>query len=87
MGKRVTIDHAGRIVIPKAIRDRYGLHSGSNLEIAEDGDRISLEPSAEEAVVSKRGKLLIIASELAGEPGDARSMRDERIDRLAGARK
>ena len=87
MAKRVTIDRAGRIVIPKSIRDRYGLHSGSDLEIAADGNRISLEPVTEEAVVSERGKMLIIASELAGEPGDVRSLREERLDRLSGDRK
>ena len=84
MAKRVTIDRAGRIVIPKTIRDRYGLHTGSDLEISADGNRISLEPVAEEAVVSERGRILIIASELAGELSDARSTREERLDRLTG---
>ncbi len=71
-------------MIPKAIRDHYGLHSGRDLEIAPDGDRILLEPVAEEAVVNERAGILIIASGLAGEPTDERSMRDERLDRLAG---
>ena len=35
-GMRSTIDRAGRVVIPAAIRDRAGLTPGSELEITED---------------------------------------------------
>jgi AbrB family transcriptional regulator (stage V sporulation protein T) len=86
MAKRVPIDRLGRVVIPKAIRDRYGLHAGSEVAIVPDGDRISLEPVVEEAVVEERDGILIIASDLVGEPVTAQTIRDERLDRLAGNR-
>ena len=40
---RTTIDKAGRVVIPAAIRDRAGLVAGSELEIREDELGIRLE--------------------------------------------
>ena len=40
----VTIDRAGRIVIPKDIRDRLSLAADAELEIAAEGDEIRLTP-------------------------------------------
>jgi len=33
---RTTIDRAGRVVIPAAIRERAGLTAGAELEVTED---------------------------------------------------
>jgi AbrB family looped-hinge helix DNA binding protein len=41
-----TIDGAGRIVIPKALRQRLGLQGGETLEIRERDGRIEIEPAA-----------------------------------------
>jgi AbrB family looped-hinge helix DNA binding protein len=40
----VAIDGAGRIVIPKAIRDRLGLRAGDALELEEHDSEIVLRP-------------------------------------------
>lgn len=40
----VTIDRAGRVVIPKEIRDRLALAPDSELELVADGDGIRLTP-------------------------------------------
>lgn len=40
----VTIDRAGRVVIPKDIRDRLSLTADAALELATDGDSIRLTP-------------------------------------------
>lgn len=41
-----TIDGAGRIVIPKALRQRLGLEGGETLEVRERDGVIELEPAA-----------------------------------------
>ena len=43
-GMRTTIDVAGRVVIPKALRDRLGLTGGQGLEIRERDGVIEIEP-------------------------------------------
>ncbi len=40
----VTIDRAGRIVIPKEIRDRLSLGPNAEIELTADGDEIRLSP-------------------------------------------
>jgi AbrB family looped-hinge helix DNA binding protein len=41
-----TIDGAGRIVIPKSLRQRLGLKGGETLDIRERDGRIEIEPAA-----------------------------------------
>src|SRR5208337_4355815 len=40
----VTIDSAGRIVVPKPVRERLGLRKDSKLELEETADGIVLKP-------------------------------------------
>ncbi len=41
-----TIDDAGRVVIPKALRQRLGLKGGETLDIRERDGRIEIEAAA-----------------------------------------
>lgn len=43
---KTTIDSGGRVVIPKALRDRIGLTAGEELELRERDGRIEIEPAA-----------------------------------------
>lgn len=43
---RTTMDAGGRVVIPKALRDRIGLAAGEELELRERDGRIEIEPAA-----------------------------------------
>ncbi len=43
---KTTIDRAGRLVIPRALRDRIGLAGGGDVEIVLDGAAIRIEPVA-----------------------------------------
>ncbi|MDH4144756.1 MAG: AbrB/MazE/SpoVT family DNA-binding domain-containing protein, partial [Acidimicrobiia bacterium] len=36
----VTIDRAGRVVIPKELRDRLGIEADTELEVTAEGDGI-----------------------------------------------
>ncbi len=42
---KTTIDNAGRVVIPKRVRDEAGLHAGIELDVEFRDGRIQLEPA------------------------------------------
>jgi AbrB family looped-hinge helix DNA binding protein len=42
---RTTIDRAGRLVVPKALRDELGLEPGLDLELAARDGRLEIEPA------------------------------------------
>jgi AbrB family looped-hinge helix DNA binding protein len=56
---RTTIDKAGRVVIPAAIRERAGLSAGSELEVTEDEIGIRLERVAAGPKLVKVGRRLV----------------------------
>ena len=58
---QVTIDKAGRVVIPKSVRDSLGLSPGTGLALVVDGLAIRLQPEARGRLVEQDG-FLVIAS-------------------------
>jgi AbrB family looped-hinge helix DNA binding protein len=58
---RTTIDKAGRVVIPKALREQVGLAEGE-VELVVDGAGVRLEPVASSGLVERSGRLVIPAS-------------------------
>lgn len=50
---RSTIDSAGRVVIPKALRQRLGLTGGETIEVRERDGRIEIEPAPTEMSLVK----------------------------------
>lgn len=55
---RTTIDAAGRVVIPKALRDAAGLGPGE-VELIPDGGGVRIEPVTGQGVATRRGRLVI----------------------------
>lgn len=55
------MDRAGRIVLPKAVREAAGLAPGTVLRIRVTGHRIELEPAPLPVQLERHGKLLVAA--------------------------
>jgi len=76
----VSIDRAGRVVIPKEIRDRLSLGADAELEVEIDGDAIRLVP------VRARGRRVV---EVDGWPvierGDTTAITDADVQRWRDA--
>ena len=56
---RTTIDKAGRVVIPAAVRERAGLLPGAELEITLDDTGVRLERVAQGPRLVKVGRRLV----------------------------
>ncbi len=56
---KTTIDHAGRLVIPKQIRQEAGLRPGVPLDVRWRDGRIEIEPSPLAVKLVRKGKLLV----------------------------
>ena len=72
---KVTIDRAGRLVIPKSIRDLAGLRAGVELDVDYRGGAVVVQP------ISK-GKLVRKGSFLVARVPGARKMTLEESNRL-----
>jgi AbrB family looped-hinge helix DNA binding protein len=76
-GMKITIDNAGRIVVPKALRDALNLAAGDEVEIELDGERLTLTP-APRKVKLRRGPHGILTSDLQlNRPISAEEVREE----------
>jgi len=88
MSTLITLDKAGRVVIPKAIREKMHLREGSRLRVELIGDRIALSPEADEVQIERRGRRRVV---LGWEGFDAATAvaadREERLDALVAQRR
>jgi AbrB family looped-hinge helix DNA binding protein len=65
---KATIDSAGRVVIPKKIRDAAGLKAGTELEVRLRDGRIEIEPAYLPVRLVREGTLLVAVPEIPVEP-------------------
>jgi AbrB family looped-hinge helix DNA binding protein len=74
----VTIDKAGRLVVPKAIRDRMGLRAGDELEIEEFAGKIEIsKPTQESELIETEDGLLTFAPDPSRPPITEKQAREE----------
>ncbi len=60
----VKIDKAGRVTLPKLVRERLGLHAGSDLEMQEIPEGLVLKPAGRRPSLVRKGSFLVHAGEL-----------------------
>ena len=72
---RATIDKAGRLVIPKQLRDHVGLRPGQ-VEVTADGAGLRVEPIAGESLDERDGRLVIPLGGVEIDDELVRSLRD-----------
>jgi len=56
---RTTIDKAGRVVVPRALRRATGLEAGSEVEIRAADGRIEMEPAPLEVRLERKGGVVV----------------------------
>lgn len=79
-----TVDKFGRVVIPKAVRQRLGLKAGTVLRIEETSDGMKLGPVHEEPLLVREGNVLVFNGRFDGDIVEAiQAQREERIQALA----
>jgi AbrB family looped-hinge helix DNA binding protein len=88
MNPKLSMDRAGRVVLPKPVRDRLQLAPGETLEIESFEDHIVLRPLRQRATMRKELGVLVFDT---GEPVTAEDVREiiqnvrgERSDRALG---
>ncbi len=90
MTSRLILDKAGRIVLPKPLRDELRLEAGDTLEVESSGDEITLRPTRGNAQLRKKHGIWVYRS---GEPlsqetvdKTVQEVRQEREDQILGKR-
>jgi AbrB family looped-hinge helix DNA binding protein len=90
MTRRLTLDKAGRIVLPKPLRDELRLEPGDTLEIESSSDEITLRPTRGQAQLRKKHGVWVYRS---GEPlsqetvdRTVQEVRQERENHILGKR-
>jgi AbrB family looped-hinge helix DNA binding protein len=87
MHRTVTLDKAGRVVLPKALRDELRLEPGDALELDSAGDTVSLRPARSATPLRKERGVWVfrtgsrLTAQAAGKA--MREMREQRDRRSA----
>jgi len=80
----VQIDQAGRLVLPKRVRESFRLSAGDTLAVGIKGDAIELRPTKSGVRLERINGVLVLTGELRRLPRDlVADAREERIDEIA----
>ena len=74
------MDSAGRVVLPKAIRERARLTPGAPLEVRVVDGRVELEPACAEVRIEKKGGMWV-----ARHLGDVPTLTQEQVETVLDA--
>jgi AbrB family looped-hinge helix DNA binding protein len=81
---KTKIDNFGRIVIPKKIRDEFGISKSSEIEInTTENDEIIIKPGTSKPFIKNKDGVLVVYSEPIGSLEDIIDRdREERIRKI-----
>jgi AbrB family looped-hinge helix DNA binding protein len=89
MNTIVTLDKAGRVVIPKTLRDELRLAPGDTLALESDGERVTLRPVRSVSALRKEQGIWVFRSgrKLSAEETDQvlENLRQERDRKARGS--
>jgi AbrB family looped-hinge helix DNA binding protein len=86
MNKTVHIDQAGRVVLPKPLRERFRLQGGDTLAVEVTDDCIHLRPQKVGFRLVRINGVLVLSDSTGLPEGDlVAESRNERIDELVRA--
>lgn len=90
MSVKVTVDRAGRVVIPKSLRDELHLAAGDTLELTLRGEEVTMRPQRPSPPLQRERGVWVYRTGKTVTAPDVRSAiertRDERDRRNAGER-
>jgi len=75
------IDKAGRVILPKPVRDRLGLRAGIDIEVEETPEGLVLKPVHHRSAVIREGKFLVHDGEIPPGYDIVMAIEDEREER------
>lgn len=73
---KTVIDGAGRMVIPKRIRDQAGMRAGTEVEVSFDGDAVRITVPVVEVGVTRDASGRLVTSLAEDDPGPFATMDD-----------
>jgi AbrB family looped-hinge helix DNA binding protein len=81
-GMTLRIDKAGRVILPKPVRDRLGLREGGGLELQETPDGLILKPAGRQPAMIQKQGLWIHTGKLPPGLDVMQAIQDDREDRI-----
>ena len=86
MTAKVSLDKAGRVVLPKSVRDQMRLAPGDTLALDSEGEQITLRPVRPQATLKKELGVWVYQGRLAHDSLVAwlEGERQKRLGELAG---
>jgi AbrB family looped-hinge helix DNA binding protein len=81
-GMTLRMDKAGRVILPKPLRDRLGLHEGSDLEIQETPSGVVLKPRSPSPPMIKKQGLWVHTGKLPPAFDAVQAIKDDREERM-----
>ena len=79
------IDKAGRVILPKPVRDRLGLRAGSDLEIQETHEGVLLRPAERKPSLVRKGSFWVHTGEIPAGFDILKAIDEDREERMRKA--